>query len=103
MSSFFPLLLLASIIIVWYQSVTSREQAIQLGKRLCAERELQLLDDTVALSSIRPRWINFNIYLERIYRFEYSLEGDDREGGQICLLGRQVLWIHLENQRTWYN
>ena len=92
-----------SIVWFWASQTKAREQAILLGRRICNERDLQLLDETVAFNSMRPRWINSNILIERVFRFDYSTDGDDRHKGQLCLLASRVVWINIEDQRTWFS
>jgi hypothetical protein len=31
--------------------------------------------------------------VQRTYRFEYSVQGDDRHAGSLALLGRELQWI----------
>ena len=94
---------IAAILVFWYIQTKHREKSIIIGKRLCRESDLQLLDETVSLSSIKPIFHNMNILLVRTYRFEYSHEGSDREHGKICLIGEQVRWVEIDNEKTWYS
>ncbi len=92
MFDFFLVLLLLGALVFWWDSLGAREAARQAGRRICQQNNLQFLDDTVAISRIRLRRDALGrsrIYRE--YRFEFSHSGDDRSGGMVTLLGKQVL------------
>jgi hypothetical protein len=36
----------------------------------------------------------------RHYRFDYSLQGDDRQHGSLAMLGRELQWISTPPPRT---
>ena len=58
--------------------------------------DLLLLDDTVALASLRPgRDDEGRLRLRRVYRFEYSDTGNNRRDGQVTLLGSELVTLHL--------
>ena len=74
-----------------FQAVRVRELALQAVRRACERDDVQLLDQTVSLQRVSlsrdggGRW-----RVWRQYRFEYSEEGDERQGGWVIMLGRQV-------------
>jgi Protein of unknown function (DUF3301) len=81
----------------WYDSMQAREQAISLGKRQCLSDGLQLLDETVSLSSLRlRRTSDGQVAFRRVYEFEFSDNGDNRRMGSVTMLGRHAESIHLE-------
>lgn len=81
---------------LWLDSFRAREAGIRAVRAACDADELQLLDDTVALASLRPaRDDAGRLRLRRVYRFEYSDTGDNRRNGQITLLGSELLLLHL--------
>lgn len=81
---------------LWLDSFRAREAGIRAVRAACDADELQLLDDTVALASLRPaRDDEGRLRLRRVYRFEYSDTGDNRRNGQITLLGSELLLLHL--------
>ncbi|MHB1245037.1 MAG: DUF3301 domain-containing protein [Sulfuriferula sp.] len=82
----------------WLDSLKTREIAIAAAKRACDTDAVQLLDDTVAMASIRlARNPNGQVSLRRFYRFEFSDTGDNRRGGMVLMLGSVVENVRLEN------
>ncbi|MES2406169.1 MAG: DUF3301 domain-containing protein [Pseudomonadota bacterium] len=82
----------------WLDSLKTREIAIAAAKRACDTDAVQLLDDTVAMASIRlARNHNGQVGLRRFYRFEFSDTGDNRRGGMVLMLGSVVENVRLEN------
>ena len=81
----------------WYDTMQAREQAIVLGKRHCQNDGLQLLDETVSLSSLKLRRTgDGQVTFRRVYEFEFSDNGDNRRVGSITLLGRHAESVQLE-------
>src|SRR5690606_3432013 len=89
---------IAGLVLFWYESLRIRERVIRVCRDLCERAELQLLDQSVALVSIRPvrpdgsRW-----QLRRIYRFEVSNNGADRHTGHITLLSGNVEAVQIDD------
>jgi hypothetical protein len=76
---------------LWFDSMRARERAVAAGSRACERDGLQFLDETVECVSLRPaRDENGHIALRRIYRFEFSDNGDNRRGGNVSLVGGRV-------------
>ncbi len=71
----------------WLDSLRARELALGICRAACEERELQFLDQTVALRRLRVRWTTNGLRLRRTYRFEFSEEGSGRQGGYLTLVG----------------
>jgi len=90
MSTFAGLISIALVIAFWIDSLRTREVAILHCRRRCREQGLQLLDQTVALTRLRPRWTAQGLRLQRIYRFEYSEEGVERWDGHLTLIGTRL-------------
>ncbi len=78
----------AAIIWFWVDSMRARERAVTLCKHLCRAHEVQLLDQTVALSELgvarNPRG---RLQIRRRYRFEFTRSGAARDSGTIVMLG----------------
>lgn len=75
----------------------AREAAARAARQACRTFDAQLLDDTVALRSVRPRRDRGGaLALRRTYRFEFTRSGSERFSGYATLLGRQVLDVHLD-------
>ena len=57
---------------------------------------MQLLDDTVAISSLRlARNDAGRLLLQRVYDFEYSDTGDNRRNGSVVMLGHRVVVLNV--------
>jgi hypothetical protein len=84
------LLLLGLLLLWWHSAVQARERARQLARQYCERQDWQLLDQTVALSSLRPvrhidRW-----FWRRRYRFDFSPDGGQRRRGELLMLGNRL-------------
>lgn len=94
------LLVLCLVAWFWLDSVKVREIGIAMARRACERDGLQLLDDTVSVSSLRPvRKANGHVTLRRVYDFEYSGSGDDRQRGSVVLIGREVVLVDVGTQQ----
>lgn len=92
---FFLLLLLIGFY-VWQSALRARERARLLGRALCAEARVQLLDQTVALSRLRLRRVpGRGLRLWRCFAFEFSSDGIDRLHGSLDLLDDEVVAYDL--------
>ncbi len=97
MIQLFFIFVIALLIWFWHDTMQAREQAIVLGKRHCQNDGLQLLDETVSLSSMKLRRdADGQMTFRRVYEFEFSDNGDNRRLGSITLLGRHAEAIQLE-------
>ena len=90
------LLVLGALAWLWYDSLKARDAGIQAVRSACAAEELQLLDETVAIASLKPvRDEDGRLVLRRAYDFEYTDTGNNRRRGSIVLLGQRVLVINI--------
>ena len=81
---------------LWVDSMRAREVALDAGRRACEAENVQFLDWTVAMASVRiARAADGRIRLRRIYHFEFSDTGNNRLKGSITLLGTSVLLVQL--------
>ncbi|MBW7900110.1 MAG: DUF3301 domain-containing protein [Rhodocyclaceae bacterium] len=97
----FSLLALGALAWLWLDSLKAREAGMREARAACAEEGLQLLDDTVAIRSLRlARDDAGRLRLQRTYVFEYSDSGDDRRQGGVTLLGHDVVLVRLRAQLT---
>ena len=82
---------------LWFDSMRAREHAVAAGSRACERDQLQFLDETVECVSLRPvRDENGRITLRRVYRFEFSDNGNNRRGGSIVMMGGEVESLIME-------
>jgi len=87
---------LSLIIWFWRDCLETRELALRVCRRTCASYQVQLLDDTVALSSVWPVLERGRLVLRRVYQFEYSVSSVDRRTGALALSDRRVDSVYLE-------
>lgn len=93
----FGLIVLAGLLWLWFDSLKAREAGMRESRATCAAEGLLLLDDTVAISAIRPaRDDEGRLRLQRVYSFEYSDTGNNRRKGAVTLLGDRVVTLYLE-------
>lgn len=66
------LLIILLICVFWFYGMRAKELSLIFAKAECDKRQLQLLDDTIAL--VKTRWPNKFAFMriERIYEFEYA-------------------------------
>ncbi|WP_295389999.1 DUF3301 domain-containing protein [uncultured Thiodictyon sp.] len=87
MNTLFPLLILALIGWFWLDSLRVRERALHLCRSACERRDLQFLDQAVALRRLRLAWGREGVRLRRVYRFDFSEEGLGRRSGYLVMRG----------------
>ena len=90
LTDLFVLLLLCGLVASWMGLTAARERAVAQASRLCGEHEVQLLDQSVALSALRLYRHDGHLGVEVRYGFEVSLDGRTRQRGQIWMRGRRV-------------
>lgn len=91
------LILAALILYYWWESGVYKGRARKLATAHCRELGLQLLDDGMVITGIRPaRNVAGRLVLRRSYRFEFASTGDRRYRGRIVLDGMQMRSIDLE-------
>lgn len=84
----------------WQYAQTSKTMALHAAKVRCANLELLMLDDYVALTRMglkrnaAGKWQVF-----RCYAFEFASTGDERYQGICTVLGARVLSIDLQPYR----
>jgi hypothetical protein len=96
------LVLLAIILTVWFwsDSMRARQAAHAAGRTACEREGLQLLDDTVAVASMRPvRDSRGRLSLRRVYAFEFTDTGDNRRQGSVVVLRGIAGSVELEPHR----
>lgn len=93
----FSLIVLAGLLWLWFDSLKAREACMRESRTACAAEGLLLLDDTVAISTVRPtRDDEGRLRLRRVYGFEYSDTGNNRRKGAVTLIGDRVITLYLE-------
>ncbi|MCF7222364.1 DUF3301 domain-containing protein [Marilutibacter chinensis] len=76
----------------WNAARAAAEQAERLGREACRAAGVQWLDQTVHVIGMRlSRHDDGRMGLERTFRFDYSLNGDDRHSGRMTLRGGRLV------------
>ena len=90
------ILLLAALAWLWLDSLRAREVAVRAAREVCVAEGLQLLDWTVAITSLKlARNEGGRIQLQRAYDFEYSDTGNNRLKGSVVLRGHRVVVFNV--------
>ena len=90
------IILLVMIFFLWYEIFKTRELVIKRCQQVCRDAELQFLDQTVAVISVR-----FGIdrrrcpVLYRTYQFEYSEHSVDRFKAYVDLHNNRIVSIRF--------
>jgi hypothetical protein len=85
MIELFIFLLVTGSVTAWWQLMQGRQKARKAAGQVCGNHDLQLLDDTVSLSSIT--W-NREVSSSRIlvnYSFEFATNGARRRSGVVAI------------------
>ena len=90
------IILLGGLAWLWFNSLKAREAAVRAARAACAAEGLMLLDDTVAISNLKPvRDDDGRLILQRAYDFEYSDTGNNRLQGSVVLRGHRVILLNV--------
>ncbi len=92
------LLILAGVTAVyWWQSGLFKGRARELAAAHCRQLGLQLLDQSMVITAIRPiLGRGGRIEFRRTYQFEFSSTGDRRYHGQLVMQAMRLESIELE-------
>jgi Protein of unknown function (DUF3301) len=86
----------AAAVWLWMDSLRVRELAIQAARAACVAEGMMLLDDTIAISSLKPvRNSDGRVVLQRAYDFDYTDNGNNRIKGGIVMLGHVVIMLNV--------
>ncbi len=92
-----PILIIGALAWFWWDSGRARENAVRAARRACQTCNVQFLDQTVALRSIRIRRDTAGqLRLFRKYTFEFSHNGTERDGGYAVMIGQRLADMHLD-------
>ena len=82
----------------WWRTVNQKEVAVAAARAYCKDRNLQFLDETLVFTRHRMESDSRRRRrLCRIYEFDYSPQGIERETGEIILSGYRVLRVILHS------
>jgi len=85
MIELFIFLLVTGCIVAWWQLMHGRQKARGAAGHVCGNHDLQLLDDTVSLSSITWNRDNTNSRIQANYGFEFAINGAKRRRGVVTI------------------
>lgn len=96
MKTLILLLAIVSVAVIWYESLRIRERVMAHCGEICERAGLQFLDQTVALVSLSLRRTPQGApTLFRIYQFEVSERGTDRQRGYVAVAGGKIHHVRL--------
>lgn len=82
----------AMVFAYWSAGRAAAERAEALGRDACRVANVQWLDQSVHAIGLRLcRHDNGWLGLERTFRFDYSINGDDRRMGRLILRGERLV------------
>ncbi|TVQ27904.1 MAG: DUF3301 domain-containing protein [Wenzhouxiangella sp.] len=90
------ILFIGALALWWHWSLQARDLARHRARAFCQRQNWQLLDQTVALTSLWPIRDGDNLGLRRIYRFDFSPDGGTRRHGELVMVGRRLVQISAE-------
>ena len=85
------ILVLVAYAVYFFQALRVRELALQAARRSCDREGVQLLDQTVSMQRMslsRDAGGNWRVW--RQFRFEYTVDGEERERGHVIMLGNRL-------------
>lgn len=90
----------ACLVTLWWTGSKARELAIAHARQACRSRQLQFLDQTVALKRMRAaRSPRGNHCLQREYEFEFTDQGQFRDKAMVTMRGHQLQNVHFPYTR----
>ena len=84
----------------WLDSMKINETARIIGAKICRKNNVQFLDETVHLSSMKltkNKYGQFKLF--RKYKFEFTNSEYHRYGGELTLAGRILQSSHMDVYR----
>ncbi len=97
LSDLFWLALTTLACLAWWRNLKLREYATLKVQRYCEQQDVQLLDENIALKSLRPvrSADSGRLVLARRYQFYFTSTGDERYPGTVEMVGRRITQIEL--------
>jgi len=92
----FIFLLVTGGVVAWWQLMQGRQKARRAAVEVCGNHGIQLLDDTVSLSSITWNRDNSNSRIEVNYGFEFAINGAKRRIGVATIGFPSALSVTLD-------
>lgn len=87
---------------LWWDGLGAKEIARGNCQRLCREREVLFLDDTVMLVRLRLRRDGHGqLRIFRRFQFEFTSDGERRYQGYVDMLGGRVIHTEMDAYRIY--
>jgi len=87
-------------LLYWWTGARARERAIEHARHACRQREVQFLDQSVALSRLRPvRLPGGALGLERRFAFEFTTRSAYRDAGFVLMRGPRLVRVEIPYTR----
>ena len=100
LTELFLIFMAAPVIWFWLDSMKIKELARYRAAHLCASNNVQFLDDTVHLATIRfARSRNGSYRLQRRYAFEFTNNDEQRYSAYVVLFDRQLVETYMDPYR----
>lgn len=80
----------------WWQSKAIKEKALLAVKQYCGKMDIQLLNDTIGISSTRLIWHKGAVKIRRCFTFEFTSTGKARYEGNIIFIKSALESISLD-------
>lgn len=75
----------------WWTGSKTHELATALARQACKQRQLQFLDQTTALTQLKPARNTKGAFCWlRTYQFEFTDQGQFRDAGIVIMHGQQL-------------
>ena len=85
MIELFIFLTVTGCIVAWWQLMQGRQKARKAADQVCGNHGIQLLDDTVSLSSVTWNRDTSNSAIQVNYGFEFAINGAKRRTGVVTI------------------
>ena len=96
MLELFIFLLVTGSVVAWWQLMQGRQKARRAAGNVCSNHDLQLLDDTVSLSSITWNRGDSHSRILVNYSFEFATNGAKRRNGVVTIGFPAALTVTLD-------
>ena len=95
------LMLIVLLVLFWQSSLRCRDLAVHTARAICRNHGLQFLDGTASLREIRPGYSRaVGAGIKRIYSFDYSENGIERDRGFIIMWNSHIITVLLDARET---
>lgn len=96
MSGFILIILLVTLAWFWLDSSRAKEFAVEICRQASEKYGVQFLDESVVLSNLGIRWPEQGLRFRRVYKFDFSRDGDERLSGQVALIGIELEFLDFD-------